>query len=114
QHLRLERCACRRSRDRANRTAAGDTAAVRSAKSRSNVAGEREGNAVKLRDLLPAGATDARLGAIELAGVTADSRKVKPGFLFVAIAGTKADGAQFANQAAAGGAIAGAAGQRPA
>ena len=68
---------------------------------------------MKLRDLLPEGATDARLGAIELAGVTADSRKVKPGFLFVAIAGTKADGAQFAKQAAAAGAVAVAAEQRP-
>jgi UDP-N-acetylmuramoyl-L-alanyl-D-glutamate--2,6-diaminopimelate ligase len=68
---------------------------------------------VKLRDLLPEAATDARLGAIELAGVTDDSRKVKPGFLFVAIAGTKADGAQFAKQAAAAGAVAVAAEQRP-
>jgi UDP-N-acetylmuramoyl-L-alanyl-D-glutamate--2,6-diaminopimelate ligase len=68
---------------------------------------------VKLRDLLPEAATDARLGAIELAGVTADSRKVKPGFLFVAIAGAKADGAQFAKQAAAAGAVAVAAEQRP-
>src|SRR4029453_3197611 len=113
QHLRLERCACWRSRDRKNRPAPGDPAAVRSAKSRSNVAGEREGNAVKLRDLLPEAATDARLGPIEVAGVTADSRKVKPGFLFVAIAGAKADGAQFANQAAAAGAVAVAAEQRP-
>ena len=56
---------------------------------------------MKLRDLLPEAATDARLGSIEVAGVTADSRKVKPGFLFVAIAGAKADGAHFAKQAAA-------------
>jgi UDP-N-acetylmuramoyl-L-alanyl-D-glutamate--2,6-diaminopimelate ligase len=68
---------------------------------------------VKLRDLLPEAATDARLGAIEVAGVTADSRKVKPGFLFIAIAGAKADGAQFAKQAAAAGAVAVAAEQRP-
>src|SRR4029453_7307752 len=113
QHLRLERCACWRSRDRKNRPAAGDSAAVRSAKSRSNVAGEREGNAVKLRDLLPEAATDARLSAIEVAGVTSDSRKVKSGFLFVAIAGAKADGAQFAKQAAAAGAVVVAAEQRP-
>ena len=68
---------------------------------------------MKLRDLLPEAATDARLGAIEVAGVTADSRKVKPGFLFVAIAGAKADGAQFAKQAAAAGAVAVAAEHRP-
>jgi UDP-N-acetylmuramoyl-L-alanyl-D-glutamate--2,6-diaminopimelate ligase len=68
---------------------------------------------VKLRDLLPEAATDARLGAIEVAGVTADSRKVKPGFLFVAIAGAKADGAHFAKQAATAGAVAIAGEQRP-
>jgi UDP-N-acetylmuramoyl-L-alanyl-D-glutamate--2,6-diaminopimelate ligase len=68
---------------------------------------------VKLRDLLPEAATDARLSEIEVAGVTSDSRKVKPGFLFVAIAGAKADGAQFAKQAAAAGAVAVAAEQRP-
>jgi UDP-N-acetylmuramoyl-L-alanyl-D-glutamate--2,6-diaminopimelate ligase len=68
---------------------------------------------VKLRDLLPEAATDARLSAIEVAGVTSDSRKVKSGFLFVAIAGAKADGAQFAKQAAAAGAVVVAAEQRP-
>ena len=50
---------------------------------------------MKLRDLLPEAATDARHGAIDISGVTADSRKVKPGFLFVAIAGARADGAHF-------------------
>jgi UDP-N-acetylmuramoyl-L-alanyl-D-glutamate--2,6-diaminopimelate ligase len=68
---------------------------------------------VKLRDLVPEAATDARLSAIEVAGVTSDSRKVKSGFLFVAIAGAKADGAQFAKQAAAAGAVVVAAEQRP-
>ena len=68
---------------------------------------------MKLRDLLPEAATDARLSAIEVAGVTSDSRKVKSGFLFVAIAGAKADGAQFAKQAAAAGAVVVAAEQRP-
>jgi UDP-N-acetylmuramoyl-L-alanyl-D-glutamate--2,6-diaminopimelate ligase len=50
---------------------------------------------------------------LDIAGVTADSRKVKPGFLFVAIAGAKADGAHFAKQAAVAGAVAVAAEQRP-
>jgi UDP-N-acetylmuramoyl-L-alanyl-D-glutamate--2,6-diaminopimelate ligase len=68
---------------------------------------------VKLRDLLPGAASDKRQGAIEAEGVTADSRKVKPGFLFVAIAGAKADGAHFARQAVNAGAIAVAAEQRP-
>jgi UDP-N-acetylmuramoyl-L-alanyl-D-glutamate--2,6-diaminopimelate ligase len=68
---------------------------------------------VKLRDLLPEAATDKRVDAIEAEGVTADSRKVKPGFLFVAIAGAKADGAHFARQAVCAGAVAVAAEQRP-
>ena len=68
---------------------------------------------MKLRDLLPEAATDGRQGAIDVSGVTADSRKVKPGFLFIAIAGTKADGAHFARQAADAGAVAVAAEQRP-
>ena len=68
---------------------------------------------MKLRDLLAEAAADTRMGAIEAAGVTSDSRKVKPGFLFVAIEGAKADGAHFAKQAASAGAIAVAAEQRP-
>ena len=50
---------------------------------------------------------------IEIVGVTSDSRKVKPGFLFVAIAGSKTDGAHFVRQAASGGAVAVAAEHRP-
>jgi len=72
---------------------------------------------VNLRDLLPEAAVDTRqaahLAGIEVVGVTADSRKTKPGFLFVAIAGAKADGAHFAKKAAAAGAVAIAAEQRP-
>jgi UDP-N-acetylmuramoyl-L-alanyl-D-glutamate--2,6-diaminopimelate ligase len=68
---------------------------------------------VKLRDLLPEAAAGSRLTGGEIVGVTADSRKVKPGFLFVAIAGAKADGAQFVNQAVSAGAVAVAAEQRP-
>ena len=70
-----------------------------------------------LRDLLPEAASDSRqaaqLAAIEITGITADSRKVKPGFLFIAIAGAKADGAHFAKQAVSAGAVAVAAEQRP-
>lgn len=72
---------------------------------------------MRLADLLPEAAVDARQGeqlaAIEIAGIAADSRKVKPGFLFVAIAGAKADGAHFARAAAAAGCVAVAAEQRP-
>jgi UDP-N-acetylmuramoyl-L-alanyl-D-glutamate--2,6-diaminopimelate ligase len=68
---------------------------------------------VKLRDLLPGTVTEPQLGAIEATGVTADSRKVKPGFIFLAIAGAKADGAHFARQAIAAGAVAIVAENRP-
>ncbi|MFC3079563.1 UDP-N-acetylmuramoyl-L-alanyl-D-glutamate--2,6-diaminopimelate ligase [Phenylobacterium terrae] len=42
----------------------------------------------------------------EITGVTADSRKVKPGSLFAALPGTKVDGRAFAQQALAQGAAA--------
>jgi UDP-N-acetylmuramoyl-L-alanyl-D-glutamate--2,6-diaminopimelate ligase len=42
----------------------------------------------------------------EITGVTADSRKVKPGFLFAALPGAKADGAAFAAKAVEAGAAA--------
>lgn len=42
----------------------------------------------------------------EITGVTADSRKVKPGFLFAALPGSKADGAAFAAKAVEAGAAA--------
>jgi UDP-N-acetylmuramoyl-L-alanyl-D-glutamate--2,6-diaminopimelate ligase len=64
------------------------------------------GTSMKLSDLLADLASlDAR-GAIEAAGVTSDSRKVKLGDVFVAVPGTKADGLSFAAQAVAAGAVA--------
>ena len=42
----------------------------------------------------------------QIAGVTADSRKVAPGFLFAALPGVKVDGAEFAPKAVASGAAA--------
>ena len=45
-------------------------------------------------------------GSIEIAGLTADSRHVRPGYLFVAVAGTKADGARFIADAVTKGAVA--------
>ena len=45
-------------------------------------------------------------GATRISGLTADSRRVEPGFLFFAIPGTKADGANFAADAARRGAVA--------
>ena len=62
---------------------------------------------MKLADLLTADAvSDARLAALEVGGVSADSRSIKPGDLFVAVAGAKADGLDFLPQALAAGAAA--------
>jgi UDP-N-acetylmuramoyl-L-alanyl-D-glutamate--2,6-diaminopimelate ligase len=62
---------------------------------------------MKLSDLLTDQASlDARTGAIEVTGITADSRAVKRGFAFVAVPGTKADGMIYAAQAAQAGAAA--------
>jgi UDP-N-acetylmuramoyl-L-alanyl-D-glutamate--2,6-diaminopimelate ligase len=62
---------------------------------------------MKLRDLLSEDACcEARFDALAIAGITADSRAVKPGFLFVAVPGTKTDGLAFVPQALAAGAAA--------
>jgi UDP-N-acetylmuramoyl-L-alanyl-D-glutamate--2,6-diaminopimelate ligase len=66
-----------------------------------------------LAELLPESTLDPRFAGIDITGIAADSRKVKAGFLFFAIAGAKADGAHFAKQAAAAGCAAVAAEQRP-
>jgi len=42
----------------------------------------------------------------DITGVTADSRKVKPGFLFAALPGVSVDGGKFAAGAVASGAVA--------
>jgi UDP-N-acetylmuramoyl-L-alanyl-D-glutamate--2,6-diaminopimelate ligase len=54
----------------------------------------------------PDAAAPAAAGALAVAGLTADSREVKPGFVFAAMPGTKADGTAFVPQAAAKGAVA--------
>src|SRR5262245_2737685 len=62
---------------------------------------------MKLADLLTADAvSDVRFSALEVAGVSADSRLIKPGDLFVAVTGTQADGLNFVPQALAAGAAA--------
>jgi UDP-N-acetylmuramoyl-L-alanyl-D-glutamate--2,6-diaminopimelate ligase len=62
---------------------------------------------MKLREILPPAAEfDACHAGIEVGGVTADSRTVKHGDVFVAIAGGKADGLRFVNAAIAAGAAA--------
>lgn len=44
--------------------------------------------------------------AISVAGLTADSRQVRPGFVFAALSGSRADGARFINEAVRRGAVA--------
>jgi UDP-N-acetylmuramoyl-L-alanyl-D-glutamate--2,6-diaminopimelate ligase len=62
---------------------------------------------MKLAKLLAVDAvSDARFAALDIAGVSADSRTVKPGDLFVAMAGAKDDGLRFVGQALAAGAAA--------
>src|SRR5271154_6751509 len=62
---------------------------------------------MKLREILPPDAgLDPRHADLDVGGVTADSRAVKPGDVFVAIAGNKADGARFVAPAIAAGAVA--------
>jgi UDP-N-acetylmuramoyl-L-alanyl-D-glutamate--2,6-diaminopimelate ligase len=61
---------------------------------------------MKLRQILPADADIAARDAdINVHGVTADSRSVKPGDVFVAIAGGKTDGLRFIASAVAAGAV---------
>jgi UDP-N-acetylmuramoyl-L-alanyl-D-glutamate--2,6-diaminopimelate ligase len=58
-----------------------------------------------LRDLLAGDAdVDARFAAFDVTGITADSRKVRPGDMFVAVPGTKADGLSFVPAAVKAGA----------
>src|SRR5579862_4278378 len=60
---------------------------------------------MKLADLPLEGACfDPRFAGLQLAGISADSRKVKQGDLFVAVPGTKSDGLAFVPQAIAAGA----------
>ncbi|MDQ2080348.1 UDP-N-acetylmuramoyl-L-alanyl-D-glutamate--2,6-diaminopimelate ligase [Xanthobacteraceae bacterium Astr-EGSB] len=71
-------------------------------------------NTVSLRDLLSDGATcEGRFDTLPIKGLAADSRAVKPGYLFVAVPGTKADGLTFLPQALAAGATAVMAERRP-
>src|SRR5260221_13715243 len=67
-----------------------------------------------LRDLLTSEARfDERFGTLPVSGISADSRAVKPGFLFAAVPGAKADGLAFLPRAVAAGAAAVLAGRAP-
>jgi UDP-N-acetylmuramoyl-L-alanyl-D-glutamate--2,6-diaminopimelate ligase len=62
---------------------------------------------MKLKNLLTVDSvSDARFATLELNGISADSRTVQPGDLFVAVTGAKDDGLQFVAQALAAGAAA--------
>lgn len=57
---------------------------------------------MKLKDLFPL----TENGETEITGMTADSRRVQPGFLFAALQGTASDGRKFVPQAVEAGAAA--------
>lgn len=62
---------------------------------------------MRLTELIgPELSLQGEIQGIEVAGITADSRNVRPGDIFAALAGTKADGARFVADAVAKGAAA--------
>jgi UDP-N-acetylmuramoyl-L-alanyl-D-glutamate--2,6-diaminopimelate ligase len=62
---------------------------------------------MRLRDLFSDDiAIEAKAGEIAVTGLAADSRAVKPGDVFFALAGAKTDGARFVEQAVASAAVA--------
>src|SRR6202162_5463581 len=62
---------------------------------------------MKLADLLSDETPiDARHAALDVTGVSADSRKIRPGDVFVAVSGANADGLRFVPDAVAAGAAA--------
>lgn len=65
-----------------------------------------EPGALALGELLPEAHLPSETARIAIAGLTADSRVVEPGFLFAALPGVKADGMNFARAAVEKGAAA--------
>ena len=61
---------------------------------------------MRLRDLLPLPAAAARFGDVEVEGVAVDSRRVRPGDVFFALAGTREDGRRHVLDAVRRGAVA--------
>src|SRR5260370_675717 len=118
----MERGADRRQGDRSHCAAPGDRAAIRSAAVRPPYSCGIEDNPVRrnititrrpdwkmmrLRDLFSNDATiDPQAEAVVVTGLAVDSRAVKPGEVFFALAGPKTDGARFIDSAIASGAAA--------
>jgi UDP-N-acetylmuramoyl-L-alanyl-D-glutamate--2,6-diaminopimelate ligase len=61
---------------------------------------------MRLRDLLPISAAAGGLGDVEVKGVAVDSRRVRPGDVFFALAGIREDGRRHVRDAVARGAVA--------
>ena len=62
---------------------------------------------MKLRDLFSDDAAiDPQAEAVDVKGLAVDSRAVKPGDLFFALAGSKTDGSRFVDSAIQAGAVA--------
>jgi UDP-N-acetylmuramoyl-L-alanyl-D-glutamate--2,6-diaminopimelate ligase len=61
---------------------------------------------LKLTELLGHVATEVEVADPEIVGISADSRSVRPGFLFAALPGNRAHGRAFAAEAVARGAVA--------
>ena len=61
---------------------------------------------MKLSELCGPSAAPAEADATPITGLTADSREVRPGFVFAALSGVKTDGARFIADAVARGAVA--------
>jgi UDP-N-acetylmuramoyl-L-alanyl-D-glutamate--2,6-diaminopimelate ligase len=61
---------------------------------------------MKLAALFPEQKIDPHVANVEAVGIAFDSRKARPGFVFFAVPGAKADGAQFAQAAVKAGAVA--------
>ena len=61
---------------------------------------------IRLSQLLREDAQLPKFGDVQISGITSDSREVQPGFVFVALHGTMADGASFIPQAITNGAVA--------
>src|SRR5438477_8504315 len=69
---------------------------------------------MKLRDLFSDDAAiEPQTDAVDVKGLAVDSRAVKPGDLFFALAGSKTDGSRFVDSAIAAGAVAIAGDRRP-